>query len=130
MGRALAPASAYGVMTSLSREAAMRFRILAIAAALSAGFAPQKGAEPPVVAAGRAPRVHRDIAWAEVLPGWRTMLDHDTDVPLRMWGPAIAAPRASADPAAAEAAARQFLAAHVDVLAPGAALSDFALVAN
>jgi uncharacterized protein (TIGR03382 family) len=124
----------------------MRFRTVVLAGALSIGlsqtgdaFAPQKGADHPTVVNGRAPRAHRDIAWSAParrpaafasLPGWRAQWDRDTDVPLRLWGPPIAAPRASADPAAAEAAARLFLAAHLDLLAPGAKLSDFALAAN
>ena len=124
----------------------MRFRTFVLAAGLSVGlapdglaFAPQKGADHPYVASGRAPRAHRDVSWkAPVhaatalasLPGWHGQWDHDTDVPLRLWGPSIAAPRSSADPAAAESAARAFLAAHLELLAPGASISDFVLVSN
>jgi hypothetical protein len=115
----------------------MRIRTLAIAAALSAGFAPFKGAEPPVVTPARAPRLHRDIAWRSpragalaALPQWRAMWDRDTNVPLRLWGPALAAPGTSADAAAAEASARSFLATHLSTLAPGATLTDFTLLAN
>ncbi len=121
----------------------MRFRTLAIAAALSAGisssgdaYAPQKGADRPVVAAGRQPRLQRDIAWTApqgalaTLPSWQVMWDRDTDVPLRLWGPSIAAPRTSADANAAETFARQQLAQHIALLAPGATASDFVLVAN
>ena len=126
----------------------MRFRTIVLASALSVGlghpvsaFAPQKGVERPLVASGRQPRAHRDVAWkapATVaaqsalarLPGWQALWDRDTDVPVRAWGPAIAAPGASHDPAAAEAFARAFLAQHLDLLAPGAQASDFELVAN
>lgn len=121
----------------------MRFRTLAIAAALSAGlsqtgdaYAPQKGAERPVVAAGRAPRLHRDVAWTSPsgslagLPSWRAMWDRDTDVPLRLWGPSIAAPGTSANANAAETFARNMLAQHLALLAPGAVTSDFTLVSN
>jgi hypothetical protein len=122
----------------------MRYRTFGIAAALAAGptgmpgtghaYAPHKGAEPPVVAAGHAPRAYRDIAWHAParagLSGWRVMWDRDTDVPLRAWGPALPAPRASADPVAAEAIARELLAAHLHVLARGASPSDFVLAAN
>src|SRR5690349_633985 len=121
----------------------MRFRTLAIAAALSAGisssgdaYAPQKGADRPVVAAGRQPRLQRDIAWnapqgaLATLPSWQVMWDRDTDVPLRLWGPSIAAPRTSADANAAETFARRELAQHIALLAPGATVSDFVLVAN
>ncbi|MDB4958584.1 MAG: Myxococcus cysteine-rich repeat-containing protein [Myxococcales bacterium] len=118
----------------------MRFRTLAIATALSTGivstgeaFVPHKGAEQPVVAVGRAPRAHRDVSFTNKVAGlatWHAQWDRDTDVPLRLWGPSIAAPRAMVDPKAAEAAAHEFLAAHLDLLAPGAAISDFVLVAN
>src|SRR5262245_10893295 len=121
----------------------MRFRTLAIAAALSAGisqtgdaYAPQKGAERPVVAAGRSPRLHRDVAWSAPagalagLPSWRVLWDRDTDVPLRLWGPAISAPRTSSDAAVAEAFARRQLAEHIALLAPGATANDFVLVSN
>src|SRR5262245_36652608 len=110
----------------------MRFRTLAIAAALSAGishtgdaYAPQKGAERPVVAAGRAPRMQRDVAWTApqgalaALPSWRVMWDRDTDVPLRLWGPSIAAPGTMQNASTAEAFARQQLAQHIALLAPG-----------
>ncbi|MGE5180700.1 MAG: MYXO-CTERM sorting domain-containing protein [Acidobacteriota bacterium] len=126
----------------------MRLPPLVLASALAAGlghpagaFAPHKGADRAVVAAGGAARAHRDVAWhapASVaartalarLPGWQAQWDRDTDVPLRAWGPSIAAPGTSADPAAAEAFARQFLADHLDLLAPGAQASDFVVVAN
>jgi MYXO-CTERM domain-containing protein len=125
-------------------EAVMRFSTIAIATALAAGltttgnaFAPHKGGERPVVAAGREPRLHRSTAWTTpataqlgTLATWRAIWDRDTDVPLRMWGPSIPAPHAVADAAVADAAARDFLAAHLATLAPGAAASDFVLVAN
>ncbi len=116
----------------------MRVRALACIL-LCTGFAPHKGADKPLVAAGRAVRAHREVAWQPPvaaqpalarLPGWTAQWDRDTDVPLRAWGPSIAAPGTSADPAVAEAFARAFLAAHLDLLAPGAAASDFTLVAN
>ena len=111
----------------------MRFRTLFLAAALSAGFAPTKGAEPPTVTSGRAPRLHRDVTWtahAGGPAGWRAIVDHDTGVPVRMWGPSIPAPGTLKDPSAAETAARSYLAAHLATLAPGALLSDFTLLAN
>src|SRR5512139_2296382 len=110
----------------------MRFRTLTIAAALSAGlvqtgdaYAPQKGADRPVVAAGRAPRLHRDVVWSApqgalaTLPSWQVIWDRDTDVPLRLWGPSLAAPGTSSNASAAEAFARQQLATHIGLLAPG-----------
>ncbi len=115
----------------------MRFRTLAIAATLSAGFAPFKGAENQVVTPSHEPRSHRDVAWqapagklATLPANWRVMWDRDTDVPVRLWGPALAAPNTTSDPIAAEAFARQQLAAHLALLAPGAALTDFVVLAN
>jgi len=96
-----------------------------------------KGDEPPVVTTGRAPRAHREVAWqrdAALEPlgfrGWTAIYDADTDVPVRLWGPGQLASGSMASPAIAEAWARQFLAAHLDMLAPGATASDFVLVAN
>ncbi len=121
----------------------MRFRTLAIAAALSTGivetgdaYAPQKGAERPVVTEGRAPRLHRDVTWAAPqgalagLPSWRVMWDRDTDVPLRLWGPSIAAPGTSTSASATETLSRQLLVQHIGLLAPGATTTDFVLVSN
>jgi hypothetical protein len=110
----------------------MRIRTVAIAALLSAGFAPHKGAESPVVTPDRAPRLHRDITWnrAQAQGSWHGMSDRDTGVPLRLWGPAIAAPGTSASATIAEAFARTTLAAQLQTLAPGATLADFTLLAN
>src|SRR5262245_15664578 len=124
-----------------SGRPAMKLRTFTIAAALSVGltqignaYAPHKGAEAPTVAAGRAPRLYRDVTWTAphgalaALPSWRAMWDRDVDVPLRLWGPSI--PAASSDAASAEASARGFLSAHLALLAPGAQLSDFVVLAN
>jgi cysteine-rich repeat protein len=111
----------------------MRFRTLFLAAALSAGFAPHKGAELPTVANGRAPRLHRDVTWTSNVAGladWRAIVDRDTGVPVRMWGPSIAAPGTIKDASQADTVARSYLAAHLDTLAPGALLSDFTPLAN
>ncbi|MGE0547841.1 MAG: hypothetical protein AB7O24_15560 [Kofleriaceae bacterium] len=64
------------------------------------------------------------------LTGWSAIWDDDTNVPLRMWGPSPVVRGSVADPAIAEAAARQFLAAHIATLAPGASPADFELVSN
>lgn len=124
----------------------MRTRTIGIVAAVIAAsqhtgdaFAPRKGAERALVASGRSPRQSRDTTWTApasarvaiaALPGWQALWDHDTDVPLRLWGPSLAAPGAMADAAVAERAARAFLVAHVELLAPGARASDFVLVTN
>jgi cysteine-rich repeat protein len=96
-----------------------------------------RSAEAPMVTVGKAPRLHRDVAWVQHgaldragFSGWTAIYDQDTGVPLRMWGPGQPARGTMASPAVAEAWARAFLAAHLDVLAPGATPSDFVVVAN
>ena len=118
----------------------MRFRTVAMITALATGlgqtgsaFVGHKGDERPFVAAGRAPRAHRDVTWTNpktAPPGWRAMWDRDTDVPLRMWGPSISAPGTTATPALAQTAARRFLVDHLALLAPGASPTDFVLAVN
>lgn len=98
----------------------------------------------PAIVRGKqvAPRL-RDRAIVTALParsrgafavlaqqGWRATWDRDTGVPARLWGGHVDAPGAVADAAIAERAARDFLAAHLDLLAPGAQTSDFVVVAN
>lgn len=93
--------------------------------------------EPPTITVGRAPRLHRDVAWQRHrmidrsgAAEWTAIHDRDTDVPLRMWGPGQPAPGTMASPERAEAWARAFLAAHLSTLAPGADAADFVVVAN
>ncbi|MGE5186813.1 MAG: hypothetical protein ACM31C_32390, partial [Acidobacteriota bacterium] len=71
---------------------------------------------------------HRFVAMAG--GSWQVAWDAATGVPDRIWGSGIAAPGASADPAIAERYARQVLADHLALLAPGASASDFELVSN
>ena len=122
----------------------MRLRTIGLAVALSAALAQTssavvqpRGAESPVVAAGKAPRSHRTIQWsrgsqlaAVGLPGWTAMIDRDTDVPLRLWGSGAFTAGSVATPAIAEAAARAFLAQNLRLLAPGSQVTDFVVVAN
>ncbi len=61
---------------------------------------------------------------------WQAAWDAATGVPSRIWGSGLAAPGASADPAIAERFAREVLATHLALLAPGAAITDFVLVSN
>jgi hypothetical protein len=87
-------------------------------------------------------RTHRSVRFApqptkawqrfEAAAGgrWRSAWDPATGVPTRIWGSGIAAAGANANPAVAERIARKTLAAHLDLLAPGAAITDFELVAN
>ncbi len=113
--------------------------IMAIAAAAglihdSEAVIHSKSADAPQVSAERGPRTHRSIGWTQVQqlgPAWKTaMLDRDTGVPLRIWGHGVVAFGAVASPAIAEAIARQTLAQHLAVLAPGASATDFVLVSN
>jgi MYXO-CTERM domain-containing protein len=88
-------------------------------------------------------RVQRQLDWGKPMPpaawsrlvmatgvSWQAGWDRATGVPSRIWGAGVAAPGANADPAVAERVARQFLADHLDLLAPGARASDFELVSN
>jgi uncharacterized protein (TIGR03382 family) len=61
---------------------------------------------------------------------WEAAWDAATGVPSRIWGPGLSAPGSVANPDVAEAFARQVLADHLAVLAPGAQLSDLVLVSN
>jgi uncharacterized protein (TIGR03382 family) len=61
---------------------------------------------------------------------WQAAWDRATGVPTRIWGAGIPAPGANASPAIAETFARGVLAAHLGLLAPGAALADFTLTTD
>jgi hypothetical protein len=71
-------------------------------------------------------------AWSRLAGSgsWHAVWDTATGVPVRIWGSGISAPGAMAHADVAEQAARQFLADHLSLLAPGAQLSDFVLAAN
>lgn len=94
-----------------------------------------------------APRAVRGVQWqrqAVAGPGvdpwsqfvnssgatWQSAWDRATQTPIRVWGEGLPAPGSMASPAAAEAFARGVLAQHLALWAPGAAASDFRLVAN
>jgi cysteine-rich repeat protein len=62
--------------------------------------------------------------------GWQASWDSMTGVPAWLWGPGVIAFGAVADASRAEAAARAFISANLDVLAPGAAIADLVLVSN
>ncbi len=73
------------------------------------------------------------VAWrrfTQAAGAWRAAWDPATGVPSRMWGQGIPVFGANASPVIAEQAARQWLAAHLDLLAPGAQIADFELVSN
>ncbi len=81
----------------------------------------------------RAPRA-RHAAWQRFVQmeggAWRASWDAHTKVPQRIYGRGLPAPGAMTSPKTAEAMAREMLERHLDLLAPGAQLSDFTLVAN
>jgi cysteine-rich repeat protein len=124
----------------------MRLRTLGLAALLAAGvyqqnsdaFVRQKGVDAPqVTAVQQGPRMHPNTTFARPsrvaaagFAGWTAIWDQDTDVPLRLWGATPIVQGSVADPAIAERVAREFLAAHIATLAPGAAVSDFVLAGN
>ena len=99
----------------------------------------------PAAGLARPVREHVELAW-QVVPGARTAAwqrlqaaapgldqvgwDASTQVPSRIWGRGLDVPGSVADGAVALAAARAFLAAHVDLLAPGSTPADFVLAAN
>ncbi|MFO0615965.1 MAG: hypothetical protein U0414_25445 [Polyangiaceae bacterium] len=77
----------------------------------------------------RAPKLVEALEADVGGPVWATF--HElTGVPSALVLPGVAAPNTVADPDAAEAFARAFLARHVELLAPGSAPSDFTLVSN
>lgn len=62
--------------------------------------------------------------------GWQALWDADRQVPKRIFGQGIVAQGASLNAESAERTARNLLAQHLDLLAPGASLSDLVLVSN
>lgn len=113
--------------------------------ATALAFAPTTDqAEAPVELASGAPvRIHLEVehgpqperapwrAFVDRHGGrWRVTWDRDTRVPLRIWGSGISAPGSTSSAEAALKVARAMLRTHVDLLAPGAAPSDFVLAAN
>lgn len=61
---------------------------------------------------------------------WRASFDDRTGVPSRLFGRGRSVPGSVANAAIAETAARDVLASHIELFAPGAAASDFELVSN
>jgi hypothetical protein len=88
--------------------AALALGLLSAASTTSA--APTGSVEAAFVARHQTARSFRDVRWASPsgpgvagFAGWTAMLDHDTDVPLRLWGPSVSVPGAMADGRIAEA---------------------------
>jgi hypothetical protein len=61
---------------------------------------------------------------------WRSLWDAQTGVPQRLWGTGIEVAGASKRADVAERAARELIARHIGLLAPGASVNDFVLVSN
>jgi len=76
----------------------------------------------------------RPAAWSRFVTAvggrWQATWDHATSVPSRIWGAGVAVSGASADADVAATAARALIAAHLDLLAPGADPADLVLVSN
>ncbi|KAB2887685.1 MAG: hypothetical protein F9K40_21155, partial [Kofleriaceae bacterium] len=120
--------------------------LVALAGTAAAVRSPDYLDERPLETAdGGRGRAYRDVTWDRAPASakkawthflatsggtWRSQWDDTTGVPLRIWGEGIAVPGAMASPAIAERAARDLLARHVGLLAPGAKVDDFALVSN
>ncbi|HVV86021.1 MAG TPA: DUF4215 domain-containing protein [Kofleriaceae bacterium] len=99
----------------------------------------------PAAGLPRPVRDHVEIGW-QLVPGvrqaaWQRLhaaapgldqvgWDAATAVPSRIFGRGVDVPNSVADGAVALAAARAFLAEHVDLLAPGSTPADFVLAAN
>ncbi|WP_293254818.1 hypothetical protein [Nannocystis sp.] len=95
------------------------------------------------MAQGPSVRTQRDVAWtapprasraharlAAQLGAVDTLWDRDTGVPLRIWGAGVAVPGSVQSSAPALRAARQLLADHLALLAPGSRVTDFELVGD
>jgi MYXO-CTERM domain-containing protein len=89
---------------------------------------------------GKPLRTERQVRWgAPATADWQKLaatgrwlgaFDRATGVPSRIWGSGLAAPGSIASADVAAGVARAQLAAHLGLLAPGAAPSDFELVSN
>ena len=110
---------------------------IVIGSGASDAWVGRKGAEPQVVTAGKAPRMHRTVAWtaparAQVprlaMPGWKIVWDRDTDTPTQLMGPNQIASGTVADGSIAESVARAWLSSHLELLAPGATMDNFTLI--
>ncbi len=81
-----------------------------------------------------APPASRRAAWGRFLlasgGSWRALWDRGTGAPRRIFGSGVPAAGSVASAEAAEAHARAFLAAHLDLCAPGVDPGDFALASD
>ncbi len=117
--------------------AAALVAIVAGAPGAGRAFVPAGGPmldEPALVVAEGAParraRTVEHVRGGGVPAGWRALRDRETGVVLRLWGGSVAATGAVRDPAVAERTAREFVAAHLPLLAPGSRIDDLVLEVN
>ncbi len=96
------------------------------------------------VASGEAARTHRlltttpkreaAIAWGAFREAhgdrWNAVFDRDTGVAVRVYGEGIVAPKSVENASLAERTAREVLAQHLELLAPGSKATDFMLAEN
>lgn len=104
----------------------------ALAPGLQVASGPEARLQPDVQWSRAPARAAR--AWQSFVAGtgtqWTSLWDADTGVPLRIFGAGVHAPGSVASAEVAEAAARRFLAAHIDLLAPGSRPEDFVVAGN
>ena len=126
-------AYAYGCATHVRTSAYVRLVVAAIV--LGSGVTPGIASAAPrgemIFTDGhRAPARALAPDAGKVGDGWRRTVDQDTGAIATMIGSHVYAPGSSSDPAIAERAAKQFLAAHLAELAPGLSPSDLVVIAN
>jgi hypothetical protein len=116
---------------ALVLAACLLARVDLVAAAPEAAIEVARGAPVRVdrQVTARAPVPARTAA-ALFATGWRLSWDADTGVATALWGGFVDAPGAVASGLVAERAARAFLAAHLDLLAPGATVDDFVVASD
>ncbi len=105
-----------------------------VADTLTAMPAAQLGGKPLRAERGARFDQRSSVAWSRFSlaagTSWRAAWDPATGVPSRIWGPGVFVFGASGSAVIAESTARQWLAAHLDLLAPGASVADFELISN
>ncbi len=97
--------------------------------AATAQAAPPRARGELVFADGRTLREPR-VLDHRTSGAWQVTWERDRGVAHTFTGSYVEAPGATADASLAERAAREFLAAHLDLIAPGTAAADFTVVAN
>src|SRR5262245_45508704 len=144
VGAPVTQPSLRGPVFALSLAGAMSFavsagaQLRAPAGTLSSGFLEAAPGIPPLrherAETYGAPPSSRKAAYArftrEAGVRWQGLWDRDTGAPVRLFGAGIPAPSVIASEKEASAHARAFLAARLDLLAPGASMVHLKEVAN